>query len=87
MKDKCENCYKPSGTYFFDKESKKWFCDDCWNPPPLMDTCRPFEYGHENKDDPKGSTAHVRDIKARRLDTKTKQMYYYAPPKTYFLPK
>ena len=52
-----------------------------------MDTCRPFEYGHENPDDPKGSTAHVRDIKTRRLDTKTKKMFYYEKPKTYFLPR
>lgn len=45
------------------------------------------EMGVENPGDPKGSTAHVRDIKARRLDPVTQKMFYYKPPKTYFFPK
>lgn len=45
------------------------------------------EMGVENPMDPKGSTAHVRDIKLRRIDPKTKEVFNYEPPKTYFFPK
>lgn len=61
-----------------------WVCSHCYVSPDPRDTCRPFEFGHENPTDPKGSTAHVRDIKARRIDPKTKKQFYYETPKTYF---
>ena len=53
----------------------------------------PVQYGHfkevgrENPGDPKGSTAHVRDIKNRRMDPQTKQPFYYKGDTTYFIPK
>jgi hypothetical protein len=62
----------------------KWLCSDCYRAPELRETCRPFEYGVENPIDPKGSTAHVRDIKNRRIDPKTKTPFNYQKPKTYF---
>jgi hypothetical protein len=45
------------------------------------------EVGVENPYDKQGSTAHVKDIKKRRLDVKTGKMYYHQEPKTYFFPK
>lgn len=45
------------------------------------------EMGVENPLDPKGSTAHVREIKSRMHDFKTGKVYNYEPPKTYFFPK
>lgn len=80
----CPECKKPTAT--FKLVDEKWLCRSCagsWEPLG----CRLFEYGVENPMDPKGSTAHVRDIKARRLDPKTKKLFYYQPPKTYFFSK
>lgn len=74
-------CNKPAASLFLSWDG--WGCRHCvsgLNEP----TCRLFEYGVENPIDPKGSTAHVRDIKARRINTKTKEMFYYQAPKTYF---
>jgi hypothetical protein len=45
------------------------------------------EMGVENPADPQGSTAHVRDIKARRLDVKTNETYYDKGRTSYFFPK
>lgn len=42
------------------------------------------EMGVENPIDPKGSTAHVRDIKNRRYDAKADKQFQYKPPKKYF---
>lgn len=78
----CENCKKPSISLHF--QDPLWVCRTCYVAPALAEVCRPHEYGHENPDDPKGSTAHVRDIKARRWDPKEKRMFYYQKPKTYF---
>ena len=63
-------------------------CVDCFEANKTRDNVKvsiPYfrEMGVENPEDPKGSTAHVRDIKMRRLDTKTKQMYYERPRRTY----
>lgn len=55
--------------------------------PDDRDTCRLFEFGQENPIDAKGSTAHVRDIKKRRIDPKTKEFFYYKTPKAYFFTK
>jgi len=45
------------------------------------------EMGVENPYDPKGSTAHVRDIKQRRWDQKEKRMFYYKGETRYSFPK
>lgn len=63
-------------------------CKDCYQRPPASDTCRLFEMGHENPSDPKGSTAHVRDIKARRYNPTEKRTFYASElGRTYFIPK
>lgn len=80
----CQNCGKPSSSVFY--VGGQWNCRHC--VPGINDpSCRLFEYGVENPIDPKGSTAHVRDIKARRIDPKTKTFFYYEKPKTYFFSK
>lgn len=81
---KCELCSHYATTLHY--QTGQWVCRSCYLAPAPMDTCRMFERGHENPVDPQGTTAHVRDIKARRLDPKTKQLFYYEKPKTYFLP-
>lgn len=80
----CPECHKPTATFKY--VDGRWVCRSCsgWSEPMA---CRPFEYGVENPTDPKGSTAHVRDIKARRIDPKTKTLFYYEKPKTYFFKK
>lgn len=47
------------------------------------------EMGAANPRDPKGSTAHVRDIEDRRWHPTEKRMFYWSKekPKTYFFPK
>jgi hypothetical protein len=83
MANGCENCgYIPSSLHL---EGNRWLCSGCYGTP--SGTCRLFEYGHENVLDPKGSTAHVREIKTRRLDPVTKTMFHYEPPKKYFFGK
>lgn len=64
-------------------------CRDCFTFNPDRDSCRLFEYGHENPIDPKGSTAHIRDIRDRRWHPTEKRMFYYSKElgRTYFLPK
>lgn len=70
----------------YDPDSSQWLCRHCF--VGNSDTsCRLFEYGHENPDDPKGSTAHVREIKTRRYDFKEKRTFNYEAPKTYFFNK
>jgi len=81
----CSQCKKDAMTLHY--QDGDWVCRHCYMAPPASDTCRLFEFGVENTMDAKGSTAHVRDIKARRIDPKTKQMFYYEKPKTYFFPK
>jgi hypothetical protein len=83
MIEKCQECGHVSGSYYL--AFGLWLCRNCYGGVPA--SCRLHEYGQENPMDPKGSTAHVRDIKARRLDPKTKKMFYYETPKTYFFPK
>lgn len=76
----CKNCGKYSGSLHY--QGGDWLCRHCYGSGDTG--CRLFEYGVENPIDAKGSTAHVRDIKARRLDPKTKTLFYYEKPKTYF---
>ena len=78
--ENCKNCERYSATLHY--LDGAWLCKSCYGN--YDSTCRLFEYGHENPIDAKGSTAHVRDIKSRRLDTKTKQMFRYEAPKSYF---
>lgn len=80
----CAKCKKFAASLFYDGDG--WYCRHCISGNHDS-RCRLFEYGVENPIDPKGSTAHVRDIKARRIDPKTKTMFYYEGPKTYFFPK
>lgn len=79
----CEKCEKPASSLYL--EEMKWVCKHCrsFDEPSLYFK----EVGVENPYDKKGSTAHVRDIKNRRLDTKTNRMFYYEAPKSYFFPK
>lgn len=81
----CAKCDHFSATLHYQDDI--WVCRPCYVAPGDGLSCRPFEFGHENPADPHGSTAHVRDIKARRLDPKTKTLFYYEKPKTYFFPK
>lgn len=80
----CPRCGKPAASFHYDDGD--WLCRYCLgNTRPW--SCLAFEYGRENAMDSHGSTAHVRDIKARRLDPKTKTMFYYETPKKYFFSK
>lgn len=83
MNENCSTCNTFSPTLHY--QDGVWVCRHCYTVPDP--SCLMFEYGRENPTDPEGSTAHVRDIKARRLDPKTKTMFYYEQPKTYFFPK
>jgi hypothetical protein len=78
--DNCAICEKPSSSYLV--IDGQLICR--WCAPAPEAGCRLFEYGHENPMDPKGSTAHVRDIKARRYDNESKKVYYEKPSRTYF---
>lgn len=80
----CSSCQKPASSLFYVGDG--WDCRHCLSGNGDS-SCRLFEYGVENPIDSKGSTAHVRDIKARRIDPKTKEMFYYQGPKTYFFSK
>ena len=80
----CPKCQKPAGTLHLLGDD--WLCHLCSSRYEPVG-CRLFEYGVENPMDPKGSTAHVRDIKARRIDPKTKEFFYYEGPKSYFYAK
>lgn len=77
----CPQCRKPASSLHYREGS--WACRHCLGSSSGWG-CLAFEYGRENPQDPKGSTAHVRDIKARRIDPKTKTTFYYQTPKTYF---
>lgn len=80
----CESCKQKYGSLFLSGD--QWLCKHCYYRSP--DSLPYFkEVGVENPYDKQGSTAHVRDIKNRRLDTKTNKMFYHEPPKTYFFPK
>lgn len=65
---------------------EEWVCKHCFKGDS-GDVPYFKEMGVENPGDPKGSTAHVRDIKNRRYDSKTDKTYYHQPKKTYFFPK
>ena len=80
--DPCAKCHSIASSLFY--QDGQWVCNGCYQVPPMTETCRMFEYGHENPQDPKGSTAHVREIKTRRIDPKTKTVFNYSPPKSYF---
>lgn len=80
----CDLCSAVAPSLFL--EGELWLCRQCYRKP---DDGLPYfkEMGVENPSDPKGSTAHVRDIKARRLDPSTNKMYYEQPRRTYFFPR
>jgi hypothetical protein len=65
-----------------------WVCHICASGVESSG-CRLFEFGHENPSDPRGSTAHVRDIKDRRWHPTEKRQFYYSKElgKSYFFPK
>jgi len=81
----CAGCGKPSSTLHLDGEA--WVCRHCFHAPAVPAGCNLFERGHENPMDPDGTTAHIRDIKARRWDPKENRVFYYAPPRGYSFPK
>lgn len=81
----CPKCHKPSSSLFYVGDG--WNCRHCGLDSDNNSSCRLFEFGVENPIDPKGSTAHVQDIKNRRIDPKTKTQFYYQKPKTYFFSK
>lgn len=82
----CPRCLKPAISLHYDDGD--WACRHCLVSPD-SNNCRLFEFGHENPIDPKGSTAHLRDIKDRRWHPTEKRMFYWSKerPKTYFFKK
>ncbi len=80
MESTCVDCQRYSASLNY--RDGDWVCKHCYGG--YGSSCRLFEYGVENPIDPKGSTAHVRDIKSRRIDPKTKTVFNYEAPKTYF---
>lgn len=82
--DRCQKCQEISGTLYY--ADRSWYCKMC---RPIEDSQFPYikEMGTENPFDPKGSTAHVRDIKQRRWHPKEKRMFRYNGPKSYFFSK
>ena len=82
----CSVCAYPDTTLYYRVGS--WYCKTC---KPSDEETAPYfkETGRANPFDPKGSTAHIRDIKDRRWNPKEKRMFYYSKeqPKTYFFPK
>ena len=82
----CHRCSRFSSTLHY--EDGQWVCRQCYTLP-VSESCRFFEYGHVNPIDPKGSTAHVRDIKDRRWHPKEKRLFYYSKElgKKYFFLK
>lgn len=79
----CGKCKKHSSSYRLVEGI--WLCRHCRQ---VVEGGFYFkEMGVENPADPKGSTAHVRDIKARRFDVKTKETYYNKSRTAYFFPK
>lgn len=76
----CENCKNYATSLHY--QDGTWVCRHCYGG--TGPSCRLFEYGVENPIDAKGSTAHVRDIKMRRIDPVTKTVFNYEKPKTYF---
>lgn len=62
-------------------------CEACFRKNAPVPYCHFKEMGVENPGDPQGSTAHVRDIKARRVDVKTGKMYYDRGQRSYSFPK
>lgn len=82
----CDQCKEEVGALHYAGHSL-WLCRHCFAPPDPMITSRPFEKGHENPLDKGGTTAHVRDIKARRWDPQEKRMFYYKGERSFFFPK
>lgn len=82
MTKTCDSCGNLAGSLYLD--GTQWICKHCYHWPERGTYFK--EVGVENPFDKKGSTAHVRDIKARRLDPKTKKLFYYKPAKVYFFP-
>jgi len=76
----CNSCLNQSSSLHYDEG--QWLCRHCYRSPES--SCRLFEYGHENPRDAGGSTAHVRDIKSRRLEPGTNRVVRDTGPKTYF---
>lgn len=88
MVDICVECGKPNEYVDFLGRCYPCFEELKWREPKNRMVAPYFkEMGAENPIDPKGSTAHVRDIKQRRVDTKTGETFYYTGKKTYFFPK
>lgn len=71
------------------KESRYALCDSCWQSWQGTSQSAPYfkEVGTENPMDKKGSTAHIRDIKSRRINPTTGEVFNYTGEKTYFFPK
>lgn len=84
MTIKCSNCPIDYGD--FKLVDDKWLCRYCYLVP-AQDIPYLKEVGIENPADPEGSTAHVRDIKARRWDPVEKRLFYHQAPKSYFFGK
>lgn len=84
MDKQCEWCGEDAGRYAL--------CDACHAEWQTQTVKLPYfkEMGVENPSDPKGSTAHVRDIKDRRYHPTEKRLFYKSqemPGRTYFFPK
>jgi len=88
IQDICVECGQPSEEVDFLGRCTPCFEELKLRPAKNKQNAPYFkEMGVENPVDPKGSTAHVRDIKNRRYDSKTDTTFDYKPPKRYFIPK
>ena len=76
----CPSCHKPASSLIL--VDGDWICRVCASLP-VGGCCSLVEY-ETLTPDTKASKAHIKDIKSRRLDTKTGKMYYEKGKTSYF---
>lgn len=76
--DVCPSCKKPSSILRW--VDGYWLCRHC-APSFAGPSCRLFE---RDSVVPEATTAHIRDLESRRVDTKTGKMYYDKGKVSYF---
>lgn len=74
----CVECGEDSGRYMMCEPCNKAWIREGGDVPYFK------EMGVENPSDKKGSTAHVRDIKSRRVNPQTGEIFRYQGEKKYF---
>ena len=82
----CFSCGKAAGSLYL--EDRSWVCRHCRGRED-GELAYLKVMGSENPMDPKGSTAHVKDIKDRRWHPTENRMFYHSKekPKSYYFPK